>query len=185
MKLQLFVLGFTLLACVPQSYANRTDQADAILSAFGPGCPTRGTCTDLALSSTRTVIKILESIQNDPDCKSAPGIIAEAQSIQERLNGLQKNPDEAKLLGLRRTSELILLQIGMEQDQTRREAMLSDLHQLELEIAGLTGELQYDADFNSTNRLGNSLQSLVSGTKTLLQQVHANQRCFQKNSLRR
>lgn len=169
------------LAFVPSSYANRANQADALLTTFQAGCPSQGKWTTIALDSTRALLNTLESIKNDPDCKTVPGIIAQLRGLDEQLGGLAKNPNDAAYLGLKHVSEALLIQLANTQDDVARAALLESLRSVELEIARTEGLLKDDASFDRKVRLGKTMQALVNGTQTLLQQVNANQQCFKKN----
>lgn len=156
-------------------------QADALLQTFSAGCPSQGEWTKTALDHTRALLSTLEAIKNDPDCKTIPGAIAQLSGLDQQLTALTKNPNDVEYLGLKRTSEALLLQLENTEDPLARDAILASLRQVELDLAKTDGFLEADRGFDRKARLGHAMQQLVGSTQTMLQQISANQQCMQKN----
>lgn len=87
---------------------SEVDQATQLFSYFQASCPTQGEWTKAALGQTMSLIAVLKSVQNDPDCKTFSGAVGQLDFLSLRLQDLQGNTDERQIISLSTVSLNIL-----------------------------------------------------------------------------
>lgn len=159
------------------TFADQAQQAQQLISYFGSGCSVQGDWTKGALSQAQALIATLESIQKDPACQSTAGSIAQLNQLKDLTYRLSYSSNESEILAHERAEQELLLAYS-EADITQKPLILSQLRFVQIELAKLTG---YETADKANLRLSEHQQSLdllVAGTQTLLQQTVANQSCW-------
>lgn len=177
-------LGFVVLLIVfttSTGFANSADQAKQMLSFFGASCSVYGDWTKGAIAQSSALITTLESLQNDPDCRTVSGALAQLDSVKNITYRLETTPNEKEILMLEQMEEDLLLQLSQTTDPGQRAHLTHLLRDTQIQIAKYTS---YESSDKSNMRVlekQRSLHALVSGTQTLMQQVVANQKCWIKH----
>lgn len=163
------------------SYADSHTQANQILETFSSSCPTQGQWTQAALSYANSLVQVLESVKNDPDCKTISGALSQTQNIATIVSNLSQDPNQAQILSLQKQQQELMLMISGSTNATDIATFNTELQTVNVQLAQYQG-LQIAANkFQKSKNQGQALQSLVSGTNTLMQQATQNSSCIQKN----
>lgn len=161
--------------------SNPMDQANSILNYFGANCPTRAEWTQAAIAQANNLATVLESIMNDPDCKTVAGSYSVLNLIQTKLDAIRSDTTTTNVASLRRTQQEVLLQMSASTSVSEQERLRSQLMGIQLNTAAAEAAMdEADAVKREKDR-AYAMRQIVAGTNLLVSQTIANSRCMDKN----
>ena len=179
-KVWIVGLVFLGLGLTSPARADASQEAEQMLKFFSASCPSQGQWTQTALNYANNLVETIKTLQNDPDCKSFSGSLAQLQSLSTVFRQISQDQDQKSLMALKKQQEEVLLLLGATSDSTQSTQLSSELQTLNLQIAEAQSNAFSNADYRSTEAQGLALTQLVSGTDILLKQAAQNATCIQK-----
>jgi hypothetical protein len=168
-------------ASIAFAQSDSAQVAQSILSSFSSTCPSVGSFSRQAVAQANSLVEILRTLRDDPDCKSLSGAISSLNTLSSRVSRITTDPILTEKLRLQKSREEVLFQLSNATDAVEVARLKSSLLFLDIELAKNSGEQQAQ---NRDRRLSNeadAAQSLVATTQTLLSQALANQKCLMKH----
>jgi hypothetical protein len=152
-----------------------------LLSYFSANCKRQGEWTRAALADSTALIESLRSIQNDSDCKSVSGAIAQLGLLNTQLSRLDStNETQSKLSELNSQEQELLIQISNNSDPTTLADINAKLRELQVLRAGYIGKDKANSELSSPNKAA-VLTDIVQIANATYGQVASNQKCLAKN----
>jgi hypothetical protein len=151
----------------------------SLIDYFGATCTSQGNWTELALNDARSLIRTLETLKADEDCRSVSGALSQLGNLENKLSSLNADGgvklEIAKLEG----QEIELLtQIGNVSDGAIVAELESSLRSIQLDKAGYVS--LEDSSYNSSE-ISNLYSQIVTSTASAYSSIVSNQLCMDNN----
>jgi hypothetical protein len=152
-----------------------------LLNYFSSSCKTQGKWSKIALSEAQALMKSIESVLNDEDCKTIAGAISQLNTLSAQIVRLDNlGSDHMELAGLSAKEQELLLYVGRNaSDVNLSEQINSTLLDIQLEQAQVMGRIDAH-NYYAQPQLADLLAQIVLTTNAAFNQVVANQRCMIK-----
>ncbi len=180
LKVWLVGMVFLGLGVTAPAKADASLEAEQMLKFFSASCPSQGQWTQTALNYANNLVETIKTLQNDPDCKSFSGSLAQLQSLTTVFRQISQDPDQKALMALKKQQEEVLLLLGASTNATQSSQLSAELQALNLQIAEAQSNAFSNSEYRNTQAQGMALTQLVSGTNILLKQAAQNATCIQK-----
>jgi hypothetical protein len=154
---------------------------ESLLSYFSANCKEQGEFTRAALADSTALIEALKSIQNDNDCKTVSGAVAQLGLLNSQLNRLQNtNETQQKIAEYNSKEQELLVQITKTSDTATLSSINQILRDLQLQRAALYSREKNQSELNLMNK-GQVLGEVIQIANTAFNQVNRNQLCLKKH----
>lgn len=152
-----------------------------LLDYFSSNCRTQGEWTRAALADSTALMRTLENISQDNDCRSLGGAIAQLGILNQQLSSLDKvNQTQSKIAELNAQEQELLIQISNNSDQATLSSINETLRNLQLSRAGLIGKEKAQEELGGVDKI-QALTSVIQIANSAFGQITGNQKCLQKN----
>lgn len=176
------ILTFLLLGLTVSFSAFSEDvPGQNLLSYFSANCKTQGEWTRAALADSTALIEALRNIQNDNDCKSVGGAIAQLGLLNQQLSKLETTNDtQLKVSELNAQEQELLIQIANNGDPATLAEINAKLRELQVLRAGIIGRDKAQSELATPDK-AQVLGELVQIANTTFTQITGNQQCLAKH----
>lgn len=152
-----------------------------LLSYFSANCRTQGEYTSAALADSKALINTLQSIAQDPDCRSVGGAVSQLGLLNQQLEKLaQVNATQTKIAELNAQEQELLIQLTATSDATALAEINSNLRLLQVTRAGLIGKEKANQDLMGPDK-SMAMSNVIQIANASFSQLVGNQKCLQKN----
>lgn len=154
--------------------------ATQLFDSFSHSCPSISNWSQNALSSSRSIINVLETMKED--CQTAAkNIMAQTNTLQQAIESYESRYTERDILGLlNQQKEILVLINNLEQNSSNELSELEALYRSnQLEISLNKASIDYDEEQARDYFLSTSI---VQSTQAIFEQVAQNNACFMHNS---
>ncbi|MGE3973800.1 MAG: hypothetical protein AB7F59_04660 [Bdellovibrionales bacterium] len=180
----IFCFAISSVAHTQQTQSVEMQVANELLEAFGEGCSNNGAFSTTTQQHGTTIVRVLETIKDAPECSTLPYAVAALNNAQGNLNAiLQVSQEERDLLASREQEKAMLLALAAAKEDHTTTA--DDLYLIKQELIRAKSEVARAQEYVNTyqkNRVlslqNEAYNSLVSSTKSLFGQGAANQLCW-------
>lgn len=172
-----FVLGLSLLWTLE---AVPADPAALLFDAFGAQCESQGTFTARALKDTQALQGVLESLLQDPECKtSLTPLLNQVANLEGQLVLVHNGFSDDRLRDLEDYYRKLSIMLTTTSDPMAQQTLATELANTQVELLKYDSEkaqLQRDSALNSMAIFGRYITSLS--------QIYPNQQlCFERHKL--
>lgn len=175
--LAILILGFS----VSSPAISEEIPGQNLLSYFSANCKTQGEWTRAALADSTALIEALRSIQNDNDCKSVGGAVAQLGLLNQQLSKLEKTNDtQLKVAELNAQEQELLIQISNTGDPATLAEINAKLRELQVLRAGYLGKDKAQSDLATPDK-AQVLSEIIQIANTTFTQVTGNQKCMARH----
>lgn len=176
------ILTFLLLGLTVSFSAFSEDiPGQNLLSYFSANCKTQGEWTRAALADSTALIEALQNIQNDNECKSVGGAVAQLGLLKQQLSKLETTNDtQLKVSELNAQEQELLIQIANNGDPATLAEINAKLRELQVLRAGIIGKDKAQSELATPDK-AQVLSELVQIANTTFTQITGNQQCLAKH----
>ncbi len=116
------------------------DPGQLFLEAFSSSCPSRGPMTDRALSQTRSLLRILQTIKSDPACQGIQPLLQSAIDLQDQLHYTYGSGRDIRSVDIQRRIDKLNLYISLSGDDFEKSALVYEVSRLKVQLAHRDGD---------------------------------------------
>jgi hypothetical protein len=151
-----------------------------LLDFFGATCPSQGEWTRKVLNDSEALIKILQNVDKDPDCRTISGALAQIGLLQNTVMNFENYQGAQKQLQTLRLQEQELsLQLSTATSDSERSQIQAYLREIQLQKIALTATNESLA--SSLKQIDKSYAQLIAISNAALQTAARSPLCFEKN----
>lgn len=155
--------------------------AEQLFNYFSANCRTQGEFTRAAASDSIALMKSLQSIANDEDCKSISGAISQLDLLNQQIARVEKlNQTQVQLSSINAQEQELLLQLSNNSNSDIQAQINSVLRDLQVQRAGLLGSENAIKDLQQPDKMS-IMTSLISISNAAFNQISKNEKCVSKN----
>ena len=171
---------FFLLLLSKSSYASNFVGKD-LLEYFGANCPSQGDWTKLAVNDAESLIRILDNLAKDEDCRTAAGSIANLKSLSNKIQNIQANNQLKVEIEKWKTKEF---ELNSQLSQTSDPVVISEIQaairESQIQKASLMVEQNAQNEYYGSDVKDLYSQIVISSNQTF-QALANNNKCLDKN----
>jgi hypothetical protein len=154
--------------------------ASELLAYFGASCPSQGEWTRAALGQSEALMAALETLKNEPECKTISGTIGDLGLLNSKIAQLQSvSAEQAQLNELRSREQELLLQLSSVTDTALRSELVTMLSSVQLSLVAAQSAVETRNEYARPQQVDLLLQ-VVSTTEAITQQAIRHQGCLLK-----
>lgn len=154
---------------------------EQLFNYFSANCRTQGEYTRAASADAIALMKSLQSIANDEDCKSISGAISQLDLLNQQIQRAEKlNATQVKLATITSQEQELLLQLSTTNDTTTKSEINKILRDLQVQRAGILGGENALKDLQQPDQMS-IMTSLISISNATFTQISKNEKCINKN----
>lgn len=164
---------------------NDSNTVSKLIDAFSSGCSLTGGVSSDALAVVRSLSDVMQSVANDPNCRSIVGAVSSLQashlkatSIWPSANEEAYNEAQRDYFQLKKQKEQILLLIASETSLSVRETLQAQFRDVQIKLAGSDGISISALEADRHSRKQEAIRILVSSANLAIGQAIANQQCW-------
>jgi hypothetical protein len=155
--------------------------AEQLFNYFSANCRTQGEFTRAAASDSIALMKSLQAIANDEDCKSISGAISQLDLLNQQIARVEKlNETQVQLASINAKEQELLLQLSTTTDSSTLASINAVLRDLQIERAGIIGKENAVKDLQQPDQMS-IMTSLISISNAAFTQISKNEKCVNKN----
>jgi hypothetical protein len=150
-----------------------------LLDYFGATCTSQGNWTELALNDARSLMRTLETLKNDEDCRSVSGAISQLGNLESKLTSLNADGGNQMEIAKLEGQEIELLtQIGNVSNAGVVAELEASLRSIQLDKAGYVA--LENSNYNSSE-VSSLYSQIVTSTASAYSAIISNQLCMDNN----
>ncbi len=155
--------------------------AEQLFNYFSANCRTQGEYTRAAAADSMALMRSLQAIASDEDCKSISGAISQLDLLNQQIARAEKlNQTQVQLASINAKEQELLLQLSNTSDADVQASINSILRDLQVERAGIIGTEGAVKDLQQPDQMS-IMTSLVSISNAAFTQISKNEKCVNKN----
>lgn len=155
--------------------------AEQLFNYFSANCRTQGEFTRAAAADSMALMKSLQAIASDEDCKSISGAISQLDLLNQQIARIEKlNETQIQLSSINAKEQELLLQLSNTSNPTTQASINSVLRDLQVERAGIIGKENAVNDLQQPDQMS-IMTSLISISNAAFTQISKNEKCVNKN----
>jgi len=152
--------------------------AEQLFNYFSANCRTQGEFTRAAAADSIALMKLLQAIAQDDDCKSISGAISQLDLLNQQIARVQNsNTTQVQLSSINAQEQELLLQLSGTGDADVQSSINSVLRDLQVQRAGILGSQNATNDLLQPDQVA-VMTSLISISNAAFNQVSKNQKCI-------
>jgi hypothetical protein len=175
------IISFILLFSISWTSSAGIMPIESLLTYFAANCKGQGEFTRAAVADATALIETLRSIQNDNDCKTVSGAVAQLGLLNSQLNRLENtNETQVKIAEYNAKEQELLIQISKTSDPATISSINQVMRDLQLQRASLYSREKNQSEMNLMNK-GQILGEVIQIANTAFNQINSNQLCLKKH----
>lgn len=157
-----------------------SDPGQALIENFGAACKTNGGFANASLEDARGIMRTLETMKNDPDCKNVSGAISMLGNLENKLTALNSGYNYQLDIAKLEAQEVELMsQIATQTNPEIIGALESSLRSIQLDKAGLIAMDGAYSDYNGAE-IRNIYAQILKTSSSAYDALASNALCLDK-----
>lgn len=175
------IVSTVLLATISFNALAEGLPAEQLFNYFSANCRTQGEFTRAAAADSIALMKSLQAIANDEDCKSISGAISQLDLLNQQISRVEKlNQTQVQLATINSQEQELLMQLSNATDSATQASINTLLRDLQVQRAGILGKTGAEKDLQQADQMS-IMTSLISISNAAFTQISKNEKCVNKN----